>query len=169
MSAMSPSPTVDRTVQSLRIRAFIILIMAAAEVYAVGLRIALWSTIGLSSVQQEMTVKNILFLSSVASAYSMWSGAELRNWNRADFFGFKIPSRLAQLEFYRWLFIISYTLLGIFLSLILIDVATESNQWVANIGSDFLLTFIFYYYYKFGHVRKVLLHDLIFLFFYMTV
>jgi hypothetical protein len=153
--AVSPSPTVDRTLQALRVRATIILVMAVSELFALGLRIGIWVTVGLSSVQIEMVIKNILFLSSVANAYLMWSNTELREWNRADFFGLKYPSRRTQLEIYRCAFIISYCLLGAMFSSLLIDVTSESTQWVANVGSDIFLCAIFFYYYKFAHVKKV--------------
>ena len=151
---MSPSPTVDRTMQSLRVRAAIILVMALSELYAIFLRLGLWFTVGLSSVQQEMTIKNFLFLGCVISAYIMWTNSELREWNRADYFGIYLPSRIRQLEFFRWSFVISYVLLGIMMSTFLIDVTQDSYKWTANIASDFVLAFIFFYYYKFSYIRR---------------
>ena len=152
---MSQSPTVDRTMQALRVRVSITLSMALAELFALGLRVGLWATIGLNSLQQEMAIKNILFLAFVQSAYTVWASTELRDWNRNYIFGIKLPSRKTQLEMYRWSFIISYCLLGAMFSAFLIKVTTSSLQWMANVGSDILLSSIFFYYYKNAHIKKV--------------
>ena len=109
---MSDSPTVDRTMQALRIRAVIVMVMALSEIFAVGLRLGLWFTVGLSAVQQEMTIKNFLFSASIACAYMEWQYANRRDWNRNEFFGWRFPSRKTQLEICRWGFVVSYVLLG---------------------------------------------------------
>ena len=80
--SLAPQPTVDRTLQSLRLRSEVILVMGAAEFFAASLRISLWvhGFFRNNSLQQEMTIKNILFLASVYGAYSMWSTAKARDW-----------------------------------------------------------------------------------------
>lgn len=80
--ALAPQPTVDRTLQSLRLRSEVIVVMGAAELFAASLRISLWVNGHLrnNSLQQEMAIKNVLFLGSVYCAYSMWTTAKERNW-----------------------------------------------------------------------------------------
>lgn len=151
----SQSPTVDRTMQALRVRVSITISMAVAEFFALGLRVGIWVTVGLSSLQQEMAMKNILFLAFVQSAYTVWKSTDLRDWNRADFLGFKLPSRRTQLEIYRWAFIISYVAIGATFSAMLVPVTSSSLQWIGNVGTDVILSFAFFYYYKFAHVKKV--------------
>lgn len=80
--SLAPQPTVDRTLQSLRLRSEVILVMGAAELFAASLRISLW-THGYflnDTLQQEMTIKNVLFLGSVYGAYSMWTTSAARDW-----------------------------------------------------------------------------------------
>ena len=80
--ALAPQPTVDRTLQSLRLRSEVIIVMGAAEFFAASLRISLWINGHLrnNSLQQEMAIKNVLFLGSVYGAYSMWTTAKERSW-----------------------------------------------------------------------------------------
>ena len=80
--ALAPQPTVDRTLQSLRLRSEVIMVMGAAELYAATLRISLWARGYLrnNSLQQEMAIKNVLFLTSVYGAYSMWTTSKARDW-----------------------------------------------------------------------------------------
>ena len=54
--------------------------MASAEFYAAAIRITLWSRGRLNTLQQEMVFKNLLFLSSVYSAYSMRINTIARDW-----------------------------------------------------------------------------------------
>ena len=79
---LAPQPTVDRTLQALRLRSEVILVMGAAEFFAASLRISLWVNGHLinNSLQQEMAIKNVLFLASVYGAYSMWTSTKERNW-----------------------------------------------------------------------------------------
>lgn len=94
----SKIPTVDRTMQGLRIRATVILVMTIAELYAAVLRIVLWIQGALLAIQQDMAIKNIMFLSSVYSAYSYRVNTLMRDWNSRDLgFGLKIPLRRKQL------------------------------------------------------------------------
>ena len=65
---LSRQPTVDRTLQSMRLRALVVMVMSAAEVYAAALRIQLWAAGSLDSIQQEMTLKNIMFIVSAHGA-----------------------------------------------------------------------------------------------------
>ena len=151
---MSSDPTVDRTMQALRVRASIIMMMALSEIFAIGLRLALWCTVGLSTVQQEMTIKNFLFSASVVNAYIMWQYADLRDWNRNEFFGWHIPSREVQLEICKWSFVVSYVALGALMSSFLIEVTNEGTKWTANVGTDIILAFGFAYYYKNCYIRR---------------
>ena len=80
--SLAPQPTVDRTLQSLRLRSEVILVMGAAELFAASLRISLWKDgyFRNDTLQQEMTIKNVLFLGSVYGAYSMWTTSAERSW-----------------------------------------------------------------------------------------
>ncbi len=78
--ALANLPTVDRTLQSLRLRSIIILIMATAEFFAAALRLNLWINGHLDPLQQDMCIKNVLFLSSVYAAYDMYVNSTERNW-----------------------------------------------------------------------------------------
>lgn len=62
------------------IRSLIILIMTGAELYAATIRIYLWCLGKLDPLQQDMTIKNVLFIGSVYGAYNMWMNAEERYW-----------------------------------------------------------------------------------------
>lgn len=70
--SLAPLPTVDRTLQALRLRSIVVIVMSAAEFFAAALRIYLWTRGQLDVLQKEMTLKNVLFLLSVESAYDMW-------------------------------------------------------------------------------------------------
>jgi hypothetical protein len=90
--------------------------MGAAELYAAILRISLWVKGQLQgdTLQQEMTIKNILFLGSAYGAYSMWSNSRSREWNSPNLvLGFRLPSRDFQRQVFRWLFVVTYLLQGI--------------------------------------------------------
>lgn len=92
--SFSSQPTVDRTLQALSMRAEVIILMVFAEVYAAVLRIYLWHEDKLDSIQQKMTIKNLLFIAAMYSAYSLWSTAKNRDWNSRELgFGLRMPSR----------------------------------------------------------------------------
>ena len=55
--SISGQPTVDRTMQALRLRSAVIFIMTAAEIYAIVLRFSLWTQGKLDPIQQEMCIK----------------------------------------------------------------------------------------------------------------
>lgn len=61
-------------------RSTVILVMAFAEFYAAAVRVLLWSRGQLNALQQEMTIKNFLFLSTFYSAYYMRVSADNRDW-----------------------------------------------------------------------------------------
>lgn len=91
---LSFQPTVDRTMQALGLRAKVILFMVIAEVYAVVMRLILWFNGKLDALQQEMTIKNVLFVVAMYSAYALYDGSKKRNWNSADLgCGFHYPER----------------------------------------------------------------------------
>lgn len=94
---LAPQPTVDRTFQGLRLRytnidiyffcilshlfrAKVIMVMSAAEFYAATIRIILWANHKLNSLQQDMCIKNILFLMAFYSAYDMYQNTITREW-----------------------------------------------------------------------------------------
>ena len=77
---LSSIPTVDRTLQGLRLRSIIVMVMGCAEFYAAALRIAIWATVDLDQLQQDMTIKNILFMMSFGGAYRMLHNTVDRNW-----------------------------------------------------------------------------------------
>jgi hypothetical protein len=54
--------------------------MAAADLYAAFLRTVLWSDGKLDALQQDMCIKNYLFLSSVASAYYNFENTKKKEW-----------------------------------------------------------------------------------------
>lgn len=65
------------------------------------------------------------------------------------------PSRYIQLLWVRYLFVISYILIGCLMSVILIRVSNDNNKWTANIVMDILLCIIFLVYAQHIHVKAV--------------
>lgn len=140
--SLSPEPTVDRSLQALRFRSLITFLMSGAELFALGFRITLFYQGQLNSLQQEMMIKNFLFLSAIASAYSMLSLTSSRAWNTRQFFCFQKPSRHVQIKVLRWLFAITYVIVGGLFTAYLVRV--EYNYyWFINLGTDFLFIFMF--------------------------
>jgi hypothetical protein len=56
---------VDRTLGAITLRTKITLSMAMSQFFAAGLRLSLWKRGQLDTLQQEMMVKNILFLGNI--------------------------------------------------------------------------------------------------------
>ncbi len=54
--------------------------MACADVYAAILRVILWAKGQLNTLQQEMVLKNFLFLIACSGAYDMYTCTTTRNW-----------------------------------------------------------------------------------------
>jgi hypothetical protein len=54
--------------------------MAAADFYAAGLRLTLWFQGMLTSLQQDMAIKNIMFVIACSGAYDMYNNTIDRNW-----------------------------------------------------------------------------------------
>lgn len=77
---LAPQPTVDRTLQGLRLRAIVIMLMAFADFYAAALRIYMWSKGQLDALQQDMAIKNVVFLITFSGAYSMYTNTITRQW-----------------------------------------------------------------------------------------
>jgi hypothetical protein len=77
---LAPQPIIDRTLQSLRLRSIVVLTMAAAEIFAVVIRLILFFNDSLDSLQQEMMIKNFVFFTSTYTAYDMWTSAVVRGW-----------------------------------------------------------------------------------------
>jgi hypothetical protein len=152
---MAEQPTIDRTMQGLRVRSNLILVMAFAEFYAAGLRIMLWIQGSLDSLQQDMAIKNILFLSSVYTAYSFRNNTIKRDWNDRDLgFGILLPTRPVQLRIFRWIFVIAYLTQGVLMSVILTQVSSSSNPWAVNVASDVLFVVIFLLYCSHTHIQN---------------
>jgi hypothetical protein len=61
----SSEPTVDRTLGAITLKTKITLSMALSQFFAAGLRISLWYRGQLDTLQQEMMVKNVLFLGNL--------------------------------------------------------------------------------------------------------
>jgi hypothetical protein len=131
------------------------LLFLGAEIYAGVIRIILWSRGQLDSLQQDMAIKNLLFITTIYGAYSMWMSVKVssnslqlilggysefhvffqeRYWNDRDLgmFGWQIPSREAQLEIFRYSFVFFYLLEGLLLTIILMHV---SDKGQGNVGS----------------------------------
>ena len=60
--------------------------MAMADLYAAFLRTVIWSQGHLDALQQDMCIKNYLFLSSVASAYYNYQNTSKKEWYCSDIF-----------------------------------------------------------------------------------
>lgn len=54
--------------------------MAAADLYAAFLRTVIWSNGHLDALQQDMCIKNYLFLSTVAGAYYNFQNTSKKEW-----------------------------------------------------------------------------------------
>lgn len=106
-----------------------------------------------------MAIKNILFMSSCYSAYSMYRNTTKRDWNdRALGFGLEYPSRIFQISIFRWVFIVFYIIQGSLLSAILVKTEPDESkhlQWLVNIAFDFVLVIIFCNYYHNCHNQSV--------------
>jgi membrane protein YdbS with pleckstrin-like domain len=95
----------------------------------------------------------------------------LRNTRQIDFYLFTVqyPRREEQMTMYRWLFVVSYLLISVLLSVILIHVSGASNNWSANVVFDIILCVIFILYCRNIHYKSVfhvyclfLFHDYLF-------
>lgn len=161
----SPEPTVDRTLSSIYLRTFITLMMAIPQFMAAALRVALWSKGNLSPLQQEMMVKNLLFLIPTGSSIINQMQVRGRYWNtrkllvgKVPFFDFDLniikPSRLFQIEVLRYVFVVTYLVTGALFSSILVTVS-ESELWINNVGSDILLCLVFLILCRAVHKPKV--------------
>jgi hypothetical protein len=54
--------------------------MAIADIYAATIRVILWAKGQLNTLQQEMVLKNFLFLIACSGAYDMYVNTETRQW-----------------------------------------------------------------------------------------
>lgn len=146
--SLSEVPTVDRTLQGLRFRSTIVVTMTFAELYAIIVRFTLWSKGKLDYLQQEMAIKNVIFLCSVYGAYDMYQSTKYHNWNTRDLgigYNLKLPRRHFQMKFFKYTFVIFYLLEGSLLGSVLLKSA-DSNSWVINVGTDLLLVTLFLFY-----------------------
>lgn len=62
------------------IRAIVTMTMASADFYAAIIRIILWSRGQLSALQQDMAIKNVMFIMACSGAYDMYDNTITRNW-----------------------------------------------------------------------------------------
>ena len=60
------------------------MVMTGAEVYAAILRVILWGEGQLDLLQQEMAIKNMLFLLSMSGAFDMYYSTIHKNWCEDD-------------------------------------------------------------------------------------
>ncbi len=152
---LSRLPTVDRTLQAMRMRALVVMVMSAAEVYAMVLRIFLWVAGSLDSIQQEMALKNIMFLISAYAAYDMWTSTVKRNWNSRELFlGLKIPTRDTQRAIFRWLFVASFAAESAALTAFLVSEREGAELWLLNCAVDAALLLFFVLYCGSCHVKS---------------
>lgn len=63
-----------------KFRATVIMVMSTAEFYAATIRIILWIRGQLDSLQQDMCIKNLLFLMAFYGAYDMYQNTITREW-----------------------------------------------------------------------------------------
>lgn len=152
----SPEPTVDRTLSGLYLRSNITLIMIFPQIFAAILRLYMLITGTLSVLQQELMFKNLLFLYTVFNVILTRMMVTQRNWNTREIINCIIPyinlhiywikpSRLRQIEIFRYLFIGTYLIIGSLLSSILIRITAESTLWVNNIATDIICCIIFFF------------------------
>eukprot|EP01031_Cornospumella_fuschlensis_P032399 gene32399-39179_t len=146
---LDAQPTIDRTLQGLRLRSFVVMVMAVADFFAAAIRIYLWSEGKLDALQQDMAVKNFVFLVTFSSAFYMCGYTVTRNWNSREVLTYPVklyyPSRETQFVCLRYLFIASYLSISIALTCMLAEV-TGNNHWFANIVFDVIFCLGFYIY-----------------------
>ncbi|RYH20483.1 hypothetical protein EON65_23325 [archaeon] len=139
-------------------RSFVVMVMAFADFFAAALRIYLWSEGKLDALQQDMAIKNIVFLITFSSAFYMCGYTVTRDWNTREVMSYPIklyyPSRETQLVWLRYLFILSYLSIAISLTYMLIEV-TSNNRWLANIFFDIIFCLGFYFYAENIHRKEV--------------
>ena len=147
--SLSHVPTVDRTLQGLRFRSMIVITMTFAEVYAIIVRVTLWIKGKLDTLQQEMAIKNIIFLCNIYGAYDMFQSTKYHNWNTRDLgigYNLKLPRRHTQMKFFKYTFAISYLLEGSLLGSVLVKSSSKSNRWLINVFIDLILVIFFLLY-----------------------
>ena len=153
--SFSQDPTVDRSLQGMRLRSVVTLVMAVAEFFALSLRITLWIRGTLSAVQQEMMIKNFLFLGAVGTAVGTFGRVSKKSWNSRYILGIiKKPSRLTQMRILHCIFPISYVIVGSMLSAYLIH-TTGNGKWGINIMFDVILAVVFLVSCRQVHNKKV--------------
>lgn len=154
---LAPQPTVDRTLQALRLRSIVTCLMVSADLYAAILRLVLWSDGKLNALQQDMAIKNVMFLGLVGFAISNFLNTTSRRWNNRQLlkwpFMLFYPNRDTQLEITRWTFSVAYLVTASFLTVVLMDVTDSSGTWGVNLAVDGFLVLIFLVYCKNVYVK----------------
>ena len=148
--SLAKEPIVDRTLQSLRNRSAVTLVMSGAELFAAGVRITLWTRNQLNQLQIEMTIKNLLFLYSIYGASDMYSTTNRRDWNSRILLPgiLEYPTRMFQLQFFRFFFVGCYLVQGSLMSWLLSYVSPPEQhfRWQFNVFTDCILCFWFLVY-----------------------
>jgi hypothetical protein len=143
---LAPEPTVDRTLQALRLRSLVTTVMSFAELYAAGLRIAIWSKHQLSQLQMEMCIKNLAFCYTIYGASEMYNTTKRRDWNTRELgLGIEYPSRMYQLKWSKRIFICLYIVQGMLLNYYIASVS-DRPEWYSHSLSDCVLCWFFSVY-----------------------
>lgn len=151
--AWSDEPTVDRTLASLTFKSSVTLAMSLSQFLAASLRMTLLVRGRLDTVQQEMMVKNLLFLLPAVSAVLKFYQTKGRYWNTRKILQLKIPYldvfiniqkplRALQVEVLRFSFCFTYLLVGTMFSVFLARV-TGQYMWLVNVATDVLCVAVF--------------------------
>ncbi|RYG64215.1 hypothetical protein EON64_14420 [archaeon] len=132
--------------------------MACADFFAAALRLYMWAHGLLDALQQDMAIKNIIFLVTFSGALSMYGNTVTRDWNSRMLLSWPIslhyPSRETQLVWLRYLFISSFLTISTLLTYMLVQVSGHIS-WVANIVMDVVLCLYFYAYTQNIHKKAV--------------
>jgi len=139
--------------------------MACADLFAGCLRIALWTEGKLTALQQDMCIKNMMFLMTIHSAVYNYKNSVDKIWNARDLltypFVLRYPRIVVQIELFRYFFVFSYLSIGAMMTSILLNVVSSSDAlyWIANMAVDCGLVLLFVVYAKNAHIHDVSTHN----------
>lgn len=156
---LDPQPTVDRTLQGLRLRSLVTVSMAFADLFAASIRLKLWIEGKLDPLQQDMCIKNFLFMATVGFAVANFRNTTTRQWNKRAIiekpphFVLKRPRREIQMQICRWAFVATYMLVSLLLTIILVKVTESGSKWVGNLLLDAMFSVLFLLYCRNVHVH----------------
>jgi hypothetical protein len=121
-------------------------------------RLYMWSQGLLDSLQQDMAVKNLIFLMTFSGAYTMYTNTITRDWNKREILTFpfvlKYPSRERQFALLRVVFVASHLAIAAVLTYVL-AVGEDDVTWYANLGLDAVLCLVFLVYARNIHIKAV--------------